>query len=223
MITVAVLGDRHAPDQFHDEERAAGGGGADIEEPGDVRMLHDRQGLALGLETGDNLSGVHSRLDDLERHLAPHRVSLLGHEDASHAPFADLLEQPVRADHGAGTKGDPRSDDAHGRVIVEDRRVIHHSRPLRDRVRDNHADRFSPEEFSARSRDRPSFYPQDHIRGPRSPVAERTGQHDTPPRAKELTIWDSHAFLIVEIFQILGTPRCGPGTEASPHCDRGIW
>ncbi len=69
---------------------------------------------------------------------------------------------------------------------------------------------------------RPSFYPQDHIRGPRSPVADRTARYQTPPPAEELTIWDSHAFLIVEIFQILGTPRCGPGTEASPHCDRGI-
>ena len=64
-------------------------------------MVHDRQGLAFGLEAGDDLAGVHARLDDLQRHLASDRLLLLGHEDGAHAPFADLLEELVRADHRA--------------------------------------------------------------------------------------------------------------------------
>ena len=32
----------------------------------------------------------------------PHRRLLLGHVDDAHAPFADLLQQLVRADDGAG-------------------------------------------------------------------------------------------------------------------------
>ena len=33
---------------------------------GDVRMIHHRQGLSLGLEPGHDFPGVHTRLDDLE-------------------------------------------------------------------------------------------------------------------------------------------------------------
>ena len=61
-----------------------------------------RQGLPLGLEAGDDLAAVHAWLDDLERDLALHRLRLLGHEDRAHAPFADLLEELVRADDRAG-------------------------------------------------------------------------------------------------------------------------
>ena len=37
-------------------------------------MVHQRQGLPLGLEAGDDLPGVHARLDDLQRHLAADRL-----------------------------------------------------------------------------------------------------------------------------------------------------
>ena len=40
-------------------------------------------------------------LDELQRDLAAHRLGLLGHVDRAHAPFADRLEQLVRADHRA--------------------------------------------------------------------------------------------------------------------------
>ena len=36
-------------------------------------MIHQGQCLALGLETGDHLLGIHPRLDDLQCHLAAHR------------------------------------------------------------------------------------------------------------------------------------------------------
>ncbi len=65
-------------------------------------MVHHGQGLAFGLEAGDDLAAVHAGLDDLERDLAADRLLLLGHVDDAHAAFADLLEQLVRADDRAG-------------------------------------------------------------------------------------------------------------------------
>src|ERR671910_153687 len=51
--------------------------GTGVEYLGDVRMIHDRQGLPLGLETGDHLPRVHARFQDLERDLAAHGLGLL--------------------------------------------------------------------------------------------------------------------------------------------------
>ena len=61
-------------------------------------MVHQGQRLALGLEPGDDLAGVHAGLDDLEGHLAVDRLDLLGHEDQAEAAFADFLQQLVAAD-----------------------------------------------------------------------------------------------------------------------------
>ena len=72
-----------------------------IEHLGDVRMVHHRQRLPLGLEAGDHLLGVHARLDDLQRDAAADRLGLLGDIDDAHAPFADLLQQLVGADERA--------------------------------------------------------------------------------------------------------------------------
>ena len=47
-------------------------------------------------------AGIHAGLDDLQRHAAPHRPLLLGQEHHAKAPFADLLQQLVRADDRAG-------------------------------------------------------------------------------------------------------------------------
>ncbi len=101
-----ILGDRDPAHQVHDEEGSSGVGGAGIEHLGDVGMVHEGQGLALGLEAGDDLAGVHAGLDDLECDLAADRFLLLGHVDGAHAPFADLLEQLVRPDPAAWTLDD---------------------------------------------------------------------------------------------------------------------
>ena len=61
-------------------------------------MVHQRQGLALGLEPGEHLAAVHPGLDELQRNRAPHWLGLLGHVDGAHAALADGLEEPVRAD-----------------------------------------------------------------------------------------------------------------------------
>ena len=97
IVLVAVVGDLDAAHQFHDEVRPARFGRAGIEHLGDVRMIHHRQRLPLGLEARDDLLRVHAELDDLERHAAPHRLLLLGHVDDAAAAFADLLEQLVAA------------------------------------------------------------------------------------------------------------------------------
>ena len=55
LVLVAVLGDRHALDQFHDEVRPARVGRAGVEHLGDVRVVHQGQGLPLGLEPGEHL------------------------------------------------------------------------------------------------------------------------------------------------------------------------
>ena len=75
-------------------------------------MVHQRQRLPLGLEAGDHLPRVHARLDDLERDRPLDRLGLLGHEHDAHAPFADLLQQLVRADDRAGPLGRSRLIDA---------------------------------------------------------------------------------------------------------------
>ncbi len=54
-IGVAILGDGHSLDQLHDEERPAAVGGAGVENLGDVVVVHQGQGLALGLEPSDDL------------------------------------------------------------------------------------------------------------------------------------------------------------------------
>src|SRR5262249_34920816 len=69
---------------------------------------HQRQRLALGLEAGDDLTAVHARLDDLERHLAADGLLLLGDEDQAHAALTDLLHQLVRAEDRPGAFADGR-------------------------------------------------------------------------------------------------------------------
>src|SRR5262249_38288510 len=55
----------------------------------------------LGLEAGDYLTTIHSRLDDLERHAPFDRFLLLGHIDHSESTFADLLQELVRSNSPA--------------------------------------------------------------------------------------------------------------------------
>ena len=82
-------------------------------------MVHHGQGLALGLEAGDDLPGVHAQLDDLEGDTAADRFLLLGHVNHAHAAFADFLEQLVAADHRAGAFGEVVADRTIGVSVAE--------------------------------------------------------------------------------------------------------
>ena len=69
-------------------------------------MVHQGQGLPLGLEAGDDLAGIHAGFQNLQRHPPPHRLLLLGQEHDAKTPFADLLQELVGADDR--TEGSPR-------------------------------------------------------------------------------------------------------------------
>ena len=86
-----------------------------VEDPGDVGVVHHRQGLALGLEPGDDLLRVHAGLDDLQRDPAADGLGLLGHVDGAHAAFADLLQELVGADGRAELFGARRCPMCQGR------------------------------------------------------------------------------------------------------------
>ena len=103
LVPLAVVRDRHAAHELHCEERAAARGRAAVEHLRDVRVVHERERLALGLEAGNDLLGVHAQLDDLERDLALHRLGLDGLPHRPHAALADLLQQFVAPDHVTGT------------------------------------------------------------------------------------------------------------------------
>ena len=60
-------------------------------------MVHHRQRLPLGLESGDDLLGVHAQLDDLERDSPPHRLGLLRDIDHAATAFAHALQNFVAA------------------------------------------------------------------------------------------------------------------------------
>ena len=115
---VAILGDRHAAHQLHDEVGAAGLGRAGVEHARDILVVHERQRLPLGLESRDDLVRVHPSLDDLERDPAADRLDLLGHEDRAHAPLADLLEQLVRPDPRAWSVDQRRRPTRRSRHLV---------------------------------------------------------------------------------------------------------
>ncbi len=72
-----------------------------IENLGDVRVVHDRQGLALGFEAGHDFPRIHADLDYFESDAAFDRLFLLGHIDDAEAAFAEFLQQLVITDDAA--------------------------------------------------------------------------------------------------------------------------
>jgi hypothetical protein len=106
LLVVAVGDDRNPPDQFHHEVRPARLGRAGVQDLGDVRMVHERQSLPLGLEPRDDFPRIHAGLDDLECDPAADGVLLLGDEHEPKSTLTDLLQQLVGADVAARPLGD---------------------------------------------------------------------------------------------------------------------
>ncbi len=75
-------------------------------------MIHERQRLALDLEAGDHLAGVHARLKNFQGNRAGDRLPLLGHEDNAEASLADQFQQFIRTDLRADTLADNHMTDA---------------------------------------------------------------------------------------------------------------
>ena len=97
VVLVAILGDRDSLDQLHDEERPPALGRAGVEHPGDVRMIHHRQGLAFHSNRASTARESIPGLMKLQRHHPLDRLGLLSEIDVSHAALADLLADLVPA------------------------------------------------------------------------------------------------------------------------------
>ena len=123
LVLIAVLGDRRPFDQLHREIGSSRVGRTGVEHLGDVRMIHQGQGLPLGFEPRHHLARVHAGLDDLQGHFAADGLPLRRHVHDAHAPFANLLQQLVGADPGAGEFADggyvPGGFDSAGRRLQE--------------------------------------------------------------------------------------------------------
>ena len=92
MILIAVVSDFDAAHQFHDEVRPACVRCSGLQDFGNIRMIHHRQRLSLGLESGDDAPRVHAQLDDFERDAASDRFLLLRPVNDPTAAFADFLQ-----------------------------------------------------------------------------------------------------------------------------------
>ncbi len=100
---VAVLGDRLAPNQLHDEIRPSLPAHPAIEQPGDARMRQTGEDLALAEKPGLDLIRIHAALDELEGDLLLElSVRPFGQPHRPHAAPTQLLDQAVRSDQGAG-------------------------------------------------------------------------------------------------------------------------
>jgi hypothetical protein len=72
---------------------------------GDMRVIQRRQGSRLALEAHQAIRVAGKRFrQDLERHLAP-EFGVAGAIHLAHAAFAQLGEDVVRAETGAGGEG----------------------------------------------------------------------------------------------------------------------
>jgi hypothetical protein len=111
---VAIPGDGQPLDQLHHEVRQARLGGAGVEDARDVRVVHESERLALGLEAPQDFLRVHARLDELQRHAAADGLGLLRDPDGAHATLAEPLQEPIGSDASVRRL---RFDDGSGRRL----------------------------------------------------------------------------------------------------------
>ena len=97
VLFVAVLGDRDAFDQLHDEVRPA----RYPVVPASSTLAMFGWSISASACRSASKRAITCRVSMpglmiFERHHAPHGLRLLGHEDHAHAPFADLLARACR-------------------------------------------------------------------------------------------------------------------------------
>src|SRR5207248_214887 len=76
-MMVAVLCNRNAIHELHDEVWVSPLGYVGIQDVSDIGMVHHGDGLALIIESRDDLAGVHAALNDFQCHAAVDRIGLL--------------------------------------------------------------------------------------------------------------------------------------------------
>lgn len=104
-VAVAELRDGASLDVLHREVGVALLARAGVVDLGDAGVVHDGEGLALGLEAVDDLARGHARLDDLERDVALEGDGLRGEVDGAEPALAEDPLDGVAADAGAGALG----------------------------------------------------------------------------------------------------------------------
>ena len=103
---VAVIGQRDAGHELHHEKRPAVRGDAGVQHFGNVRVVHQGEGLTFRLEPGQHGPRIHPRLNQLDRHRPLHRLHLLGPVHRAHAALTDRLKQLIPpGEHGHPVPG----------------------------------------------------------------------------------------------------------------------
>jgi hypothetical protein len=134
-LAVAEVGEGQAGDVLHGEVGIAVVGGARVVDPRDPRMIHQRQHLALMLETESVAAGRAPRTDDLEGHPAVERLALLAQVDRAHAALAEQAQDGVMPDPLRHTRRPDRRERGRrqgrrerdsGREGLKDRRLGFH-------------------------------------------------------------------------------------------------
>jgi hypothetical protein len=95
IILIAIVSDRDASNQFHNEERPASVGRTPIQHLGYVRVIHQGERLALRFKAGNNRPRVHAELNHLHGHSSADWLLLLRQVNHTTPSLADLLEHSV--------------------------------------------------------------------------------------------------------------------------------
>ena len=98
-VVAAVLGQRHALDVLHDQERLPSARRPAVEQPDDVVVVERGENLSFHQEAAAEIAVGDCRSRQLDGDLLREQaISAFRPEYLAHAAFADLLHQPVRPD-----------------------------------------------------------------------------------------------------------------------------
>ena len=127
LFPLAVALQRHAGSVFHGEVGLAVGSAAGIEDLGDVDVIHERDRLALGFESYEELLGGHCAADQLQGDLAFDGFGLRRQVDDSHAALAQEPLDDVAVDNRVGGHLRQATCTLCGETIDIGRLVSHHA------------------------------------------------------------------------------------------------